>query len=209
MGELARRRRARDVWISRGHLAAAGVLVILLCGFSFGAGYVMGRDGAPVVRAPEPSTERSAGLPDDALVDLLARLEATSAIDGGIQDLTFPDVLRGEAGGGASAPEAAPSQAPPVVLAAPSDLAGDPLPQGTFTIDLGVHGRRSSRELQAALHERGIEAFRVPRIVDGRVSVWVGIGGFDTAGAASTELRQLSPVLGELRVQPKVGMMPR
>ena len=208
MGELARRRRARDVWISRGHLAAAGVLVVLLCGFSFGAGYLIGRDGAPVVHTPSP-TERSTELPDEALVALLARLEATNTTDGGIQDLTFPEVLRGE-GGHVIAPAASPEPSAEVRLTPSTELSGDPLPEGSFTVELGVYGDRSSRELQAALRERGVRAFRVPGITSGRVSVRVGIGGFDTAGAASLELDRLRPILDEVGARaPKVQVMPR
>ena len=43
MGELAKRRRARDLWISRGHLWAAGVGVVLVAAISFFAGVTVGR----------------------------------------------------------------------------------------------------------------------------------------------------------------------
>ncbi len=208
MGKLSRRRRARDVWISQSHLAAAACLAVLLCGFSFGAGYLMGREGAPVVRAPSAPTGRADGLPDDALLELLARLETTSAVDGGVQDLTFPDVLRGAPGRGIQ-PEVAPPTAPLRLPPRPTDLAGDPLPSGRFTIAVGRYDEAKAGELHATLRDRGIESFRAPQVVDGAVSVRIGIGGFESEAAASARLRTLEATLGALGLYPQIQALPR
>ena len=183
MGELARRRRARDLWISRGHLVAGGVLV--LCGLlsALGFGYVAGRaDGA---RRTSPGQSRSqlvAELPDDALLDLLARLEATAAADASEDTIRFGY----ERGPHASNVES--NEGTPV---GPDEEA----PSGAFFIDLGLYDDAEARGLQSALRDRGAPAWLVPAVAGGRMVVRLGVGGFADETEATEALRRLGPTL--------------
>jgi hypothetical protein len=89
MSELSRRRRSRELWVSRGHLwaAAAGVLMVAL--LSFLLGNAVGRQSAGLSVGPE---SLSGG---EELVELLARVEASSSAGGGADRLTYPDALTG------------------------------------------------------------------------------------------------------------------
>ena len=90
MGELARRRSARDLWISRGHLWAIATGAVLLTVVAFSLGVSAGRaDGAI------GEQDRLGPAPDDQLVTLLARVEASMDPTGGVRELTFPDALLG------------------------------------------------------------------------------------------------------------------
>ncbi|MBA2321432.1 MAG: hypothetical protein H0V89_09775, partial [Deltaproteobacteria bacterium] len=86
MSDLDRRRNARDLWISRSHLAALGVGTAVLTATAFAVGFSLARgDGAERVPASLLSE-----VPDDRLVELLARVEASQDPLGGIATLTFP-----------------------------------------------------------------------------------------------------------------------
>ena len=89
MGELARRRNARDLWISHGHLRAVGVGVVSLLIAAFVA-------GASLQRTPAEEQAEATWLADQAdaeLVELLARVDAAAEPDGGLRRLTFPTAL--------------------------------------------------------------------------------------------------------------------
>ena len=95
MSELARRRSARDLWISRSHLWAAGVLVVSLLVISYGIGFFTGR-----------SIETVGGLNDEelvldaanreSLIELLERIESSGVAGDGLASLTFPEQLQTE-----------------------------------------------------------------------------------------------------------------
>lgn len=89
MGELARKRRARDIWISKGHLWAVGVALVLLTGLGFIGGLWVGG-----LRSPAPAA-RAASTTDASLVDLLARVDRRVVADDGVGTLTYADSLVG------------------------------------------------------------------------------------------------------------------
>jgi hypothetical protein len=92
MGELARRRQARDLWISRGHLGAAAAAVGIGLLLAFLVGTAVGRRGVGLDREA-PYAE----VPEEALVDLLARVETSAVTGGGAARLTYPEALAGRA----------------------------------------------------------------------------------------------------------------
>ena len=87
--DLVRRRRAHDLWISRGHLWAGATVTLLLMGISFSMGYKVGTSS----QVSDDGAQAFLTVPDDSLVELLARVEASADPDGGVNDLTFPDAL--------------------------------------------------------------------------------------------------------------------
>jgi len=92
MGEIARRRGSRDLWISRGHVWAATALVGILVLLAFLVGSAVGRRQASGASVSEVG-RNAAG--DDALVDLLARVETSGLPGGGATTLTYPEALGG------------------------------------------------------------------------------------------------------------------
>lgn len=89
MSELTRRRAARDIWISRGHLWAAGVAMVLIGLGGFVAGWWAAGSRSPAVAPAQVATS------DEALIDLLARVDARVVSHDGVDALTFPDALTG------------------------------------------------------------------------------------------------------------------
>ena len=159
MSDLERRREARDLWISRGHIFSAGVGVSLLLVGAFAVGYRMGaaeQDG----HVAEPSLEVVES--DRQLQELLERLDALKDPTG-VDALTFPDLKKGLDAEHVAAP--APSEdAPSVTIsmsdhAVPNDLLGrlGPPPPG-----LHVEWVRSSdvdliRRSVAGLEAAGVD----------------------------------------------------
>jgi len=91
MGELARQRRARDLWISRSHLWAVSIGVLAATTASFFLGMALARSPGASPATPTAAT----AAPDESLVELLARVDANAEPDSGVNNLTFPDALTG------------------------------------------------------------------------------------------------------------------
>ncbi|MBX2798764.1 MAG: SPOR domain-containing protein [Myxococcales bacterium] len=190
MGELARQRRARQLWVSRGHVAAACVLAALLCVISFGVGYGLGRDGRAMEVAEQPEGI-VADVPDEQLLDLLARLDTLPSKNGGVEVLKATEQLREEAAPGTPRAPLGKGVANPMV---------DPRPAGAYTIHLGDYDDREARELQAALRDRHIVGYRSSKVTAGRVSVAIAVGGFASEQAATQELERIRGTLLALGV---------
>ncbi len=168
MGDLTKRRAARDLWISRSHVKAALVGAFLLSGASFGLGYVVGLGGSST-GAPAASWMASQGyadkVPGEDLVVLLARVEANRAPHGGVESLTFPDELARAADDvpvGPVAPEGSlvlvPVPEPLEPLGQPVHIGGDgaaapdlpPPPIGAYTLRVATVADREAAERLAA-----------------------------------------------------------
>jgi hypothetical protein len=180
MSVMARERRARDWWISPGHVRAAAVGVSALCALSFSLGVAYGRGHAGEAAAS------SLGEEAEDLEEVLARLHASNDPNDGVGSLTWPDTLR-TAGDAVLpvAPEAVP-QAPAALLPSVSPVApvGDALPTGAYTLrvepsDEPVGAARDS--LRAAGHDAWVRQ----RIVDGVDTQELMIGSFDDEAAAA------------------------
>lgn len=196
MSELARRRSARDLWISRGHLYAMGTGAAFAVLAAFAAGYVTGRGS---VEAGLPSAQRYAGDAGDvALVELLARVDATATPDGGVLELTFPDALAGRAVEAPAiepvppAPEGA--EVPPVAVELPE--AGDTPPPGRWTVAaVATDARVDADRVAADLRSREVEAWVGVEQVDGQARYRVSVGGWGSRTEAEGALSRLAPVI--------------
>jgi hypothetical protein len=196
MGELARRRGARDLWISRGHLWAAGLGVAALCVGSFGAGVRYGRD----LGVQSSNDARSLGSPaeDGALVDLVARVEATATPDGGVRELRYPEAL---AGGDLPLPVPADphANAPPIEVppsAAPV-LAVDPIPEGTFGLIVGrFPDSAAAMATREELRAKQLPAWLGVEREGGDLVSVLWIGGFAAKGDAERARDELTAALG-------------
>lgn len=193
MSELARRRSARDIWISRSHLYAVGAGAALAVLAAFGAGYGVGRGS---VDLPAPPAQRLAGEPSDgALLELLARVDAVAVPGGGVDELTFPDALTGK-GEGAETPgegdasEASRSGLPGSVPAAPE--AGDAPPRGKWTLAIESFADRSVADTKAeALRGSELEAWVGVERLNGEARFRVAVGGWYTESEADEALKEL------------------
>jgi hypothetical protein len=220
MGDLARRRSARDLWISRSHLGALSVGVSVVVCTAFLIGMSIGQTRA----AQEPTTSRAfvSASPDGGLVELLARVEASADPLGGIGELTFPDALSKVPetpiipfgpplpGGAAPAPVAvgygdpAPmpiaEEPPEVIEVAPGPLAIAPIadqrPAGSFTVVVaqfdGAHGAVAAGELRSGLRAEGKPAFVTVELVKGVPRYLVAVGGYPDEGAAQAAAAELA-----------------
>lgn len=163
-GDLARRRSARDVWISRSHVWAAGIGAVLSIAVSFGAGYTLGRSEPP----PAPRDGYAGQAADDELVEVLARVDANVTTDGGVQSLTFPDTL--------TAP-----------------VEGDPPPPGRYTIEVARFGAvQVARPLRDHLREANLPAWIGVERVGGTPTYHVAVGGYPAEKVAETALEGIT-----------------
>lgn len=124
MGELGRRRARREVVLSRGQVAAAGVTVAGLLVGAFAAGALWGDP-----RGESVTRERGIlqGRADESLVELIARVEVSRDPSAGVQSLSYPDALRNEV-----QPTPGPVQAAPTVGQAEVEAAWSGLPAGAL-----------------------------------------------------------------------------
>ncbi len=203
MSELARQRDARDLWISRGHLFAMAAGTFVLAATTFALGFTIGREKAP------PQAPMGGGMADDRpLVELLARVEASSHVYGGVERLTFPDILEGNA----QVPELPPLEVLPTP--APTDAAlatpmpvgkpvlvepalahnpvGDAPRDGAFTIEVS----RTDDEAQAItakerLRATGLDAWLLLEDRDGKPAWRVEVGGYVDSPAADLALTEV------------------
>jgi len=204
MGELARIRSARDLRISRGHLAAALVAVVLVAVTAFAL-------GASTGEAPPAPTKRvfTADVPGEALLELIARIDASSLPGGGEQTLTYQDDLRGPAGSTTAAPvqpveavaggEAVHVAAGQAVVPAVADRA----PAGAFTIWIAEGADPlAAKETRGRLRDAGQPAWIAATLVDGAPRYTVAVGGYATreeADAASAAAKSVTGRPVELR----------
>jgi len=89
MGDMASKRNARDLWISKGHLGAAAVLCIGMTLGAYALGYLSGAASIDSSDLAKKGLEPS----DVGVVELLDRIEGSSADPEGQHTLTYPRVL--------------------------------------------------------------------------------------------------------------------
>jgi hypothetical protein len=110
-------------------------------------------------------TPLSVELPNNQLVALLARVEATAEIGGDVEVLTFPDALANSPAGSAV------------------DLG--PPPDGRFSIEVARFadvGR--ARPVRDHLREAGQKAWIAVELVGGEMTYRVAVGGFSRQDSA-------------------------
>lgn len=193
MTDLARQRRARDIWVSRSHLYALGTGMVLFAIACFALGYTAGRRSVdhfePTARArllDQPA--------DDALVELLARVDAAATPDGGVRKLTFPDALAGRA-----VPLEVPEVARDVDRVAlpggegePLEAPDDEVPDGRWTIAVSSFAEKGLAEAaRDAMRAREVEAWLGSERRDGDVRFRVAVGGYGSRAEAEDALEKL------------------
>jgi hypothetical protein len=194
MGELARRLDARDLWISRGHVWAAGLGAAFVAVIAFSVGVLVGSGEPAHASGVDPLGLSQA--PDDSLVELLARVEASADPTGGVSALTFPDALRGVEQPDVPRAPAAFSGAATIDAGVAEAPVADAPPAGAFTI---VVSRTSDEQFARAqrdqLRARDLPVWLDSERVGGEPAWRVCLGGYPTAEDASADLAAYGSVL--------------
>lgn len=199
MNDGARTRSDRQIWITRGHLAALAVTTASIALLTFLVGVQVGQRTAPEVAAPET---QPGVLPDadaQASLELLLReVElAQASVDPSGQPqvgLSFTSVL----GKGTTASPAAaePALATVSVASDGGDAPRPPrnrLPVDGWSVQIASHATEAEADAALArLQEEGHEAYRVAALVDGQTWYRVRIGGFASQAKAEKARRSLS-----------------
>lgn len=187
MTDGARSRSDRQIWITRGHLAALAVTTASIALLTFLVGVQVGQRAAPEVAAPAPSTGVLPDAPAQASLELLLReVElAQASVDPTGQPqvaLSFPRVL-GDGATAAPAPAARPLatvSVAPRAGEAPKAPTSRP-PVDGWSVQVASHPTRADADAQLSqLHEQGFAAYRVAALVDGQTWYRVRIGGYET-----------------------------
>ncbi len=219
--EIARKRGARDLWISRSHVAAAATASLALAVVAFGAGFLLGRDQATAAPGRAALTSE---LPADELLQLLARIDGNGAGAGASGAITFPDELRGAppvalpptaappaeavvAPVGAPVDPVAPGEPPPTLHLPPGEavvVGGPEAPAAEFTVVVGRHASATeAAESRARLARAGLDAWILTELVDGAPRFRVAVGRHASRAAADEALPLLAGVGGAV-VEPVV-----
>jgi hypothetical protein len=196
MGELARQRRARDLWISRGHIYASLVGAAVMVCSAFAVGYDLGARTGLEAKAVTGSFSGQVASAD--LVELLARVETSAVRDGGVQALTFPSTLEGEVVGPRE--HVGGSFETSVRAVWNGGPAGTPVaderPEGRYTVEVQRHvDVIDARELRDVLRGVGMPAWVGVDRVDGDVQYRVSIGGFSGRRSAEDALAKVSELI--------------
>jgi hypothetical protein len=196
MSELARRRDARDLWVSRSHLHAAIAAASLLAVMSFAGGYALGRGKTGASEAPHLASLTDA-VPGEDLVELLAQVERT-AIAHPSQAMVYSDWAEGKGalpvppqGGDAAGVEAVVGPSPLT-----SSIEADGLPRAKWTVEVGsFDAEADGRAVRDWLRDQAQPAFMTVRIKEGARTFWVGVGGFGSQEEAKAAATVLAPVV--------------
>lgn len=195
MGELARRRGARELWISRGHLWAAGAGGLFAVVIAFTGGYTLGRSQSSAPSDPGPQF-LGADAADEDLVQLLARVEASSDPTGGLGRLSFPEALAGEETEVVSLDAVDQVRGQGEVEAGLHALGGSgEVPPGSWSLDLGMLSSSRRERITRELEGHG-EVYAVEEIVDGERSRRTWVGAWSSKREAEHGRRALAEATG-------------
>ena len=204
MGNLARRRGARDIWVSRGQLWAAGASIAFLAVCCFGLGVAWGTETeAETKGAVSPSFRGE--LASLTLVDLLARVEAGTDPTGAVGRLTFPKELAA-ANAALNVPDALAQPSVRVGIETAGEEQPDvPLPAGLFTVELSRFSSESEAgSYRVSLLEHGVQVELIVEHVSGVPSYRLVSGSFDDEDSAAVHIGEVEAATSALGFTPQV-----
>jgi cell division septation protein DedD len=168
-------RPGRQIWITRGHLAALGTATVFIALLAFLVEYAQA--------SSQPTTQ---GEPPDR------------------DDLSFPAALRGDAADAAALGSAPPpTETTTTVAATPGDVPAPPevpqaeLPAGGWAVQVSAYPSPADAATKVAeLTAEGLEAYTVAAHVNGETWYRVRIGGFEDRAQAMAARQVLADRLG-------------
>lgn len=197
MADLLRGQGAGQLWLTRQHLMAAGVMTLSIAVLSFFLGLKVGR-----LTAPDAAAQESAGLlPDtqkqESLQAVLREVEASQPA----RDYQFPSVLPADGAaaptveepGAGAASEAPAGEAPD----APESAAAGKVPAAGWAVQVASYQKAEDADARVeALTAEGHHAYRVAALAEGETWYRVRIGGFSSEAEAGKALPDLQEALG-------------
>jgi len=194
--------RRREIWITRGHLAALGTATLFIALLAFFVGIQIGRSpssGTDLEQAPTllPDPER-----EDALEDLLREVEAAQAA---APPLVFPEAL--EEGTAPETPEEVEDEPVQQTQVKPSEDAQPeppppapvptPLPTAGWSVQIASYDNASDADARVEkLKKRDLRAYRITALIRGKNWYRVKIGSYPSKEAAALARKQLAAKLG-------------
>lgn len=191
----------REIWITRGHLAALGTATLAIALLAFFVGIQVGRNqaDAPVASDAEkilPNPDR-----EDALEALLREVESAQAA---APPLAFPETLSE-----GTAPETPPvveeEEAPTEVRPAPDAPQAPPpdppksapVPSTGWSVQIASYDSATDADARVAkLQERGLKAYRVTALIRGLNWYRVKVGAYPSKTSAAEARVKLARILG-------------
>ncbi len=201
---MSRLQGQREIWVTRGHLWALGATTAFIGILAFFVGLLLGRGET----APEPETVADVLVPpdveNDALEELLARIEEASREGDREAPLTFQSTL--PAGDPVALPDPAAEPEPPVNVVPPAREEPRPpedtpeagrIPESGWAVQVGSYSSAAEADERIAdLAGRGVSAYRVAALVGGATWHRVRVGGFRTREAAEADRARVAVAAG-------------
>lgn len=188
MGELSRRRQARDLWVSRSHLKAGAVAGVFLLVASFAAGATTVSREVAVAATPKWMDQTASG----ELVELLARVDAAGESDGGLSRLTFPTALTEDEAIVVAPPyDERMKRTTHVAMPGGGAVGSQPLAEG-WAVVIDDLSEAKAAEVADRILGAGLEDVRVEeRLIAGQRDVRVGVGGLRSEAEAAALLLRI------------------
>jgi len=191
----------REIWITKGHLAALGTATLAIALLAFFVGVQVGRSQTKLTAVtasdnllPDPERE-------DALEALLREVEAAQAA---APPLAFPETLA--EGSPPPAPEAEPTEEDETQVRAHPDRAPTPpppaakaasLPTSGWSVQIASYENAADADARVAkLKERKFKAYRVTALIRGHNWHRVKVGSYPNQKAAVKARVELARILG-------------
>lgn len=203
MGDAGRMRGENTYWMTRGQLAAIGVMSLAVTILAFFIGLRVGRSQVP---QPEEVARVASLIPEDvrtdALPELLARVERAAGGHAEAGRLTFPEQLVAEV----PVVEVPQIEPPPQALIELEPAAGvaivppptaEGVPEEGFAVQLFSFPDVDSADAKVSeLSEAGYKAYRVEGLVKGETWFRVRVGPYPSREEADGALPTLASALG-------------
>ena len=201
MADWVHTQNGREIWITRGHLAALGAATLAIALLAFFVGVQVGRSQADAPTLADASTVLPDPNREDALEALLREVESAQAA---APPLAFPETLNdGEPPPVPPAPdsEAVPTEVRPAPEATqtppPDPPKSAPVPSSGWSVQIASYESATDADARVSkLQERELKAYRVAALIRGQNWYRVKVGPYPDKDAAAKARTDLARTLG-------------
>ena len=192
---------SREIWITKGHLAALGTATLAIALLAFFVGIQVGRKQVDTPPAPQADNLLPDPAKEDALEALLREVEAAQAA---APPLAFPDTLtEGEA---PKAPDENEEQSVETGVEPVPEVKKDPpppppkaaaIPTSGWSVQVASYDNAKDADARVEkLRERELKAYRVTALIRGQNWHRVKVGSYPSKDAAAKARNDLARILG-------------
>ncbi|MAY80320.1 MAG: hypothetical protein CL930_05975 [Deltaproteobacteria bacterium] len=191
----------REIWITRGHLAALGTATLFIALLAFFVGIQVGRKQADSPQSANSDTLLPDPNREDALEALLREVEAAQSA---APPLAFPEALTED-----NPPEVPEKEKEASVETAvkpaeeatpeppPDPPKSAPVPASGWSVQVASYDNVADADARVEdLRERKMKAYRVTALVRGKNWYRVKVGSYPSEDAAVAARKNLSSILG-------------